>query len=500
MKKISSLSLNHWNFPFLCFFVYLFISSISPLYSQPDTLWTRTYGGWGSDAGYSIEETSDGGYIIAGYTGSFGEGFYDFYLIKTDPEGDTIWTRTYGGSGWDRGFSVQQTSDGGYIVVGATTSFGSGLYDVYLVKTDPNGDTLWTKTYGGANSDVGYSVQETTDGGYCIAGYTMSFGAGSSDVYLIKTDPNGNVLWTKTYGGTAPDFGHYVEQTSDGGYIITGETWSTGRQDVYLVKTDSNGDTLWTRIYGKPYSGHHSDVGNCVQETSDGGYIITGHTLESHQLLYLIKTDSNGDTLWTKSYNRLSVDAGYFVQQTTDGGYIITGETRPLYHPHEYLFVVKTDCNGDTLWTMAIGGTGVDVGRCVRQTSDGGYIVVGYTSSFGQGYEDVYLIKIKPDVSVKEGTQTTPTIDVRLIGIFPTIVKEKATIRLSSTSSGVIRLMIYDASGRTRRETVVRLRNPGVQDVPLSIQSLKRGVYFLSIKNKGIAGYLPFVYTGSQRE
>ena len=203
--------------------------------------WTKTYGGGDWDWGYSIQQTLDGGYIVAGETQSFGVGWTDVYLIKTDANGDVIWTKTYGGSGGDCGNSVQQTSDGGYIIVGGITYFDC---DVYLIKTDANGDVEWTKTYGGSGEDCGNSVQQTSDGGYIIVGKTTSFGAGASDVYLIKTDANGNAEWTKTYGGGGEDCGNSVQQTSDGGYIIVGGTTSfgAGGGDVYLIKTDAYGN------------------------------------------------------------------------------------------------------------------------------------------------------------------------------------------------------------------------------------------------------------------
>ncbi|MHC4540800.1 MAG: hypothetical protein ACYS74_13625, partial [Planctomycetota bacterium] len=161
----------------------------------------RTYGGSGDDIGSSVQQTTDGDYIVAGYTYSFGTGSSDVYLIKTDPSGDTLWTRTYGGSDIDYGYSVLQTTDGDYIVAGETQSFGAGPGDVYLIKTDPSGDTLWTRTYGGNGHDWGQSVQQTTDGGYIVSGQTNSFGPGQADVYLIKTDAVGDTLWTRTYGG-----------------------------------------------------------------------------------------------------------------------------------------------------------------------------------------------------------------------------------------------------------------------------------------------------------
>jgi len=193
----------------------------------------------------SIQMTSDGGYIMTGSTMSFGAGNSDVYLIRADSMGNIIWTRTYGGAGVDLGHAVQQTTDGGYIVAGRTLSFGAGFDDVYLIKTDAAGDTLWTKAYGGGGFDGARDVRQTTDGGYIVGCHTNSFGAGAIDIYLIKTDSIGNVLWAKTYGGTKGELIRSVRQTTDGGYIALGGTQSfvNGNDDIYLVKTDSY-DTL----------------------------------------------------------------------------------------------------------------------------------------------------------------------------------------------------------------------------------------------------------------
>jgi len=204
----------------------------------------KTYGGTYYDRAYSVRQTSDGGYIVAGWTWSFGGGGPDFFLIKTDASGNVQWAKTYGGTGDDRAYSVQQTSDGGYIVAGYTYSLGAGGRDFFLVKTDANGNLQWAKTYGGTGIDSTISVQQTSDGGYIVAGWTDSFGAGSWDILLIKTDANGNVQWAKTYGGTDWDFAYSVQQTSDGGYIVAGITYSfgAGGSDFFLIKTDANGN------------------------------------------------------------------------------------------------------------------------------------------------------------------------------------------------------------------------------------------------------------------
>jgi hypothetical protein len=304
------------------------------------------------------------------------------------------WEKTFGGTGGDGGSSVQQTTDGGYIITGFTTSSVNGDDDVYLIKTDGNGDSLWTKTYGETIVDGGNSVQQTTDGGYIITGSTRDTN-NYSDVYLIKTDGNGDSLWTKTYGGSDHYYGFSIQQTTDGGYIITGYKRSSGGVmdfDVYLIKTDGNGDSLWTKTYGGIY--YH--MGYSVQQTIDGGYIICGNTNSFGNGLFefwLIKTDGNGVEQWNQTYGGSDNCYGRSVQQTTDGGYIITGFTTSSVNGDDDVYLIKTDGNGTEQWNKTFGGTGNDQGSSVQQTTDGGYIITGFTSSFGNGSYDVYLIK-----------------------------------------------------------------------------------------------------------
>jgi hypothetical protein len=257
--------------------------------------WAKTYGGTSYDWAYSVQQTSDGGYIVAGNTRSFGVGG-DIFLIKTDANGNVQWAKTYGGTSHDWAYSVQQTSDGGYIVLGFTYSFGADSGDIILIKTDANGNIMWAKTYGGMKEDGAYSFQQASDGGYIVAGWTKSFGAGWHDVFLIKTDANGNIIWAKTYGGTDIDWASSVQQTSDGGYIVAGGTWSfgAGGGDLFLIKTDANGNRSWAKTYGRT----GSDFASSVQQASDGGYIVAGSTGSfgaGDYDIFLIKTYANGN-------------------------------------------------------------------------------------------------------------------------------------------------------------------------------------------------------------
>ena len=365
---------------------------LPPLRAQ--VTFERSYGGQKSDHGYFAQPLPDGGCILVGSTLSFGAGRSDIYLVKTETRGDTLWTRTFGGRDYDVGYAVQPTADGGYIIAGTTRSLGSGRYDACLIKTGARGEALWTRTYGGSSDDGARSVQQTTDGGYVIAGCTESFGAGQGDVYLVRADARGDTQWTRTFGGANQDEAFSVRQTSDKGFVIVGLTQSfgAGEDDVYLVKTDARGDTMWTRTFG----GDDDDFGYSVRQTADGGYIIAGLN-ESRgaggEDVYLIKTDARGDTSSTRTLGGTSTDEAHSVQQTADRGYIVAGSTYSFGAGDFDAYLIRTDSGGETLWTRTFGGTGDDGAWSVQQAADGGFIVAGYTSSPGTGDKDVLLVR-----------------------------------------------------------------------------------------------------------
>jgi hypothetical protein len=257
--------------------------------------WSKTYGGTSNDEAHALVQTGDGGYALAGSTRSFGAGDNDFWLVKTDAAGNALWNKTYGGTYSDGAYALVQTGDGGYALAGYTDSYGAGNGDFWLVKTDADGTALWNKTYGGTGYDYGYSVVLTGDGGYALAGRTDSYGVGNGDFWLVKTDAAGNMEWNKTCGGTANDGAYALVQTGDGGYALAGYTWSfgAGRYDFWLVKTDAAGTVQWNRTYG----GTSDDMASSVVQTSDGGYALAGRT-DSYGAgngdFWLVKTDADG--------------------------------------------------------------------------------------------------------------------------------------------------------------------------------------------------------------
>jgi len=363
----------------------------------PPTEWARTYGGAGMDIAACVIETGDGGYAITGKSDSF-SGYPDIWLVKTDSDGNMQWNQTYGGVSDDRGQSVVQTVDGGYAIAGKTSSFGAGDSDFWLVKADPSGNNQWNKTYGGINQDYALSLVQTGDGGYALAGTTHSFMTGNASFWLVKVDSSGNHQWNKTYGGADDDDHAYsVVQTGDGGYAITGSTWSfgAGERDFWLVKTDSAGNMQWNKTYG----GVGIDVAYSVVQTDDGGYALVGRTYSfgpGDSASWLIKTDSNGTVQWNQTYGGSGHDAAKCVQQTVDGGYAIAGYTWSFGAGWWDSWLVKTDANGNMLWNQTFGGADEDSAYSVVQTSDGGYALAGSTSSFGAGSSDFWLIKIMP--------------------------------------------------------------------------------------------------------
>ncbi len=369
--------------------------------------WDTTFGRTDNESAASVQQTSDGGYIFVGTTSTYGWGEPDAWLVKTDYKGTRLWDATFGGKGYDAATSVRQTPDGGYVIAGTTFTYGAGGSDAWLVKTDANGNKVWDRTFGGVGNDSASSVQQTSDGGYIISGTTSSFGAGGTDAWLVKTDYKGFRLWDRTFGGKGDESASSVQQTSDGGYIISGTTssYGAGGSDAWLVKTDSNGIRLWDKTFGGP----GNESASSVQQTSDGGYVIAGTTSSygaGGSDAWLIKTDANGTRFWDRTFGGPGNDSASSVQQTSDGGYIIAGTTSSFGAGGTDVWLIKTDYRGNRLWDKTFGGTGNESASQVKQTREGGYVIAGTTSSYGAGGTDAWLLYVLDGTST-----TTPSTD-----------------------------------------------------------------------------------------
>ena len=362
-------------------------------------VWSHTHGETDSDQAYSLVKTSDGGYALACNTWSFGAGESDFWLIKTDNSGNMEWNKTYGGTGYEVATCLVQTIDGGYALTGQTESSGAGLGDFWLVKTDEQGNMEWSRAYGGTRREEAYSMVQTSDGGYALTGYTYSFGTRQEgilldgDIWVVKTDTSGNMQWNKTYGGTGDDWARSIIQTNDGGYAIAGRTGSFGTggsSDFWLIKTDANGNMMWNRTYG----GIGNERAYSLIKTSDGGYALAGVSNSfgaGENSFWLVKTDSLGNMEWNQTYGREA--AATTLVETADGGYALTGGTTSLGFGNSDVWLIKTDSSGNMEWNHVYGGERNDAANALVENSDGGYTLAGGTESFGAGSHDVWLIR-----------------------------------------------------------------------------------------------------------
>jgi len=403
----------------------------------PRIIWQKALGGSSSEEAYSIQQTRDGGYIVAGYTKSNdgdvsgNHGWKDAWIVKLDKDGNIQWQKVFGGSNEDFALSIQQTGDEGYIVAGYTKSndgdvtVNHGGEDAWIVKLDKDGNIQWQKVLGGSSSEEAYSIQQTRDGGYIVSGYTksndgdISGNHGGRDAWIAKLDRDGNIQWRKILGGSDYEEANSIQQTRDGGYIVAGYTWSNdgdvtgnhGRGDAWIVKLDRDGNIQWQKALG----GSDDDWANSIQQTSDGGYIVAGWTYSddgnvsgNHGYIdaWIVKLDKDGNIQWQKVLGGSNGEIANSIQQTKDGGYIVAGYTGSNdgdvsgNHGGGDTWLVKLDGNGNIEWQKALGGSDYDIAYSIRQTSDGGYIVAGWTESNdgyvsgNHGEGDVWIVKL----------------------------------------------------------------------------------------------------------
>ena len=428
-------------------FLTVTLFSVTLLYAQaPEIEWQKSLGGSYFDEARSIQQTSDGGYIVAGnsysndgdVSGNHGE--WDYWIVKLNDTGNIQWQKCLGGSEFDIAYAIQQTSDGGYIVAGMTesndgdVSGNHGYDDYWVVKLDDTGNIQWQKSLGGSSIEKAQSIQQTIDGGYITAGYSYSNNGdasgnhGASDYWVVKLDDTGNIQWQKPLGGSEGEWAYSIQQTTDGGYIVAGWSYSNngdvsgnhGYDDYWVVKLDDTGNIQWQKSLG----GSSVEWAHSTQQTSDGGYIVAGYSHSNDGDVsgnhgetdyWIVKLDDSGNIEWQKSLGGSGIDIAYSIQQTTDSGYIVAGmstsidgDVRGNHDAGDY-WIVKLDNTGSIQWQKCLGGSNPDAAYSIQQTSDGGYIVAGYSYSNdgdvsdNHGGADVWIVKLSgPDILTYE--------------------------------------------------------------------------------------------------
>ncbi|HRB25676.1 MAG TPA: T9SS type A sorting domain-containing protein [Bacteroidia bacterium] len=474
--------------------------------------WQNTIGGNYYDQLNSIQQTSDGGYILGGWSDSNisgdktedSQGNYDYWVVKLDAAGNIQWQNTIGGNSVDYLTSIQQTTDGGYIlggwsnsgVSGDKTENSQGANDYWVVKLDPIGYIQWQNTIGGGSYDYLTSIQQTTDGGYILGGMSQSDVSGDKteicqgdfDYWVVKLDASGNIQWQNTIGGNSWDELESLEQTTDGGYILGGYSYSDisgdktencqGNHDYWVVKLDASGNIQWQNTIG----GNLDDLLYSVQQTSDGGYILggasgsgfSGDKTESSQGYFdywVVKLYTTGNIQWQNTIGGGSLDHLNSIQQTSDGGYILGGvsisdisgdKTENSQGANDY-WVVKLDASGNIQWQNIIGGNSGDYLTSIQQTTDGKYILGGYSESnisgdkteSSQGNFDYWVVKLTDKFNLINGklfvdANSNTVQDAGEISFSNRIVTEQNTGRFTfSQQDGKYTIAVFDTGNFT---------------------------------------------------
>ncbi len=461
----------------------LFYLLLISTFAQSQIMFERHYGGSADDGGNCVMQTDDGGYLVAGYTKSFGVYWQDIYLIKTDAYGDTLWTKRIGKSEYgEMPYSMIKTNDDNFVIVGRTSKIISGSYvhEVLLLKFNEYGDTLWYRNYGWCNEQGGYNLIQAIDNGFYIIGYTMCEPSTFTSILLIKTDENGNFQWYKTYEKQYANNSNSIINTTDGGLFIAGIT-STGYmqpENCLFIKTDSFGDTLWTKIYG----GIDSDICTCSHETSSGDIVIGGSTknnLNGERDAFLAKFSCTGNEYWKKTYGGNLEDANANFVKTMDESFVLVGYTRSFGLGGMDVYLVKTDQNGNELWSRTFGGVNDDWARFIKQTDDGGFILSGYTRSFGSGGLDVYLIKT--DANGIAGFEKIFQAENQCF-IYPNPCTDILNIQIHSFIDNDARFNLFNINGQLAKSEI--LQNNGTGNYTINVSLLPKGVYILNIQSK----------------
>ena len=418
--------------------------------AQLDSVWIRTYGGPENDGFRCAVPTTDGGFVAVGYTYSYGPDDVNVFAVKTDAGGDTLWMRTYGGGGRDYGYGVCETASGDYVIAGYTTSFGSGKEDVYIVKVNTGGDTVWTRTYGGPEPDEARALCATSDGHVVVAGRTESYGAGESDCYVLKIDAAGDTVWTGVFGGTESDWGQGVCELGDGTYGVSGTSGSnSGNMDIYALKLAADGSLSWENYYGDT-GPVDPDWGMGAHAIADTEMVVAGYRaiegFDPGEACFL-RVGLDGGSLGYRRYKDPYYEYGNSICPIPESGYLICGATRNDSTMTNDLFLVKKVDDIGFVWADTLGGPQADWGSWIAPCAPGFYIITGHTASYGSGGFDGWLLYMR-EPSAGSPAEPTRVGKVLMPAPAPNPFSSLTSIRLEIPAVMPVALAVYDVSGR----------------------------------------------------
>jgi hypothetical protein len=452
----------------------------------PDTLWTRTYGGSYEDFGYGVAASDDGGYLLCGSLQSYIPWEdRDIFIVKINDAGDSIWTRTFGSTNtWEEARDITACIDGGYLLVGYI-----GLEDIetdaYLLKVDSLGNFEWERRYGGTECEEANAVMQTSDGGYIIVGLTYSYGMGLSDSYIIRTDEAGDTLWTKTYGGDLYEACYDVAAIDEGGFAIVSSNTSDGpgATGVEFRKLDENGESVLVRRYG----GENLDSPRCLTRCIPSGYLIGGWTAsfaQSREDMYALRVADNGDSLWMQTYG--FADSSEIIKsavQLEDGGFLFAGGTGSAGIGADLtsIYLVRTDSLGELLWSNVYGGFDQQLAEDVLVTSGNGLLVCGWTGDLvDEDDTDIYVMRFE-SVLDTEPSRSQPFPAQLTLRAFPNPFNSETTLSFNLNRPQMIELTLYNQLGQIVETLMQGQFSAGDFSYHLTASFLPSGTYYAQL-------------------
>lgn len=456
-------------------------------------IFNRTFGGSGNDFAHAVVQTADGGFIVCGQTDSYGFGTDlrpDMWIIKLDPKGDKEWDKTYGGREADAAFAIQQTTDMGYVVAGTTSSFGKGYPAIWILKLDAKGDSVWSAWFEGSQVSTARSIVQTSDGGYIIAG--------SGKENILKLDKEGKKEWGKKYGWVF----YAIEQTNDGGYVAAGDSIFKPQEWSYIpsltvVKLDREGNREWKNPYGNSFLGSAFSV----HQTTDGGYILSGDSIaeksawDHSHYAFAAKLDKDGKTVWKHFGPENS--AAQSICQTGNGGYAAAGNRLDEDNGMN-VFIFMVDKKGKEKWEKSYGSTPQwEYASSIQQTTDKGFVVAGQTESSGAGFYDVWILKVDGKGELKSAEISDPVTlqheSPLLIQNYPNPFIQSTTLTFSLPEPEFVTLRILDISGRTVETISCGYFPSGESSIIWERRNLPGGIYLFRLEAGKLSGSGQFI-------